>query len=107
HNKTRGAFAGSCIGVILLCILLEMIRRAQREYDRYLVRNFERNRVGNIAGTVGTATLVGTTPATAHQVNIESAAAKDGALVLGRDLLTPLSFKPSLLQQIIRTLFYL
>jgi copper transporter 1 len=30
-------FAGSCIGVILLVISLEMLRRAVKEYDRFLV----------------------------------------------------------------------
>jgi copper transporter 1 len=31
-------FAGSCIGVILLVMLLELLRRSVKEYDRYLVR---------------------------------------------------------------------
>ncbi|EPE08387.1 ctr copper transporter [Ophiostoma piceae UAMH 11346] len=35
---SRGMFAGSCIGVVLLVIVLEMLRRAVKEYDRYLVR---------------------------------------------------------------------
>ncbi|KAI1347525.1 Ctr copper transporter [Xylaria sp. FL0043] len=33
---SHGAFAGLCIGVILLVILLEFFRRASREHDRYL-----------------------------------------------------------------------
>ncbi|KAL8932658.1 MAG: hypothetical protein Q9216_006742 [Gyalolechia sp. 2 TL-2023] len=33
-------FAGSCIGVILLVVCLEGLRRAQREYDAYLVRQY-------------------------------------------------------------------
>jgi copper transporter 1 len=36
---SNGMFAGSCIGVILLVILLEFLRRAVKEYDRYLIRN--------------------------------------------------------------------
>ena len=35
---SRGMFAGSCIGVVLLVVVLEMLRRAVKEYDRYLVR---------------------------------------------------------------------
>ena len=31
-------FAGSCIGVILLVVTLEALRRAAREYDAYIVR---------------------------------------------------------------------
>ena len=36
HVRSNGAFAASCIGVILLVISLEMVRRVQREYDGYL-----------------------------------------------------------------------
>lgn len=35
---SNGMFAGSCIGVILLVMSLEFLRRASREYDRYIVR---------------------------------------------------------------------
>lgn len=38
HVRSSGAFAGSCIGVVLLVISLELLRRAQREFDRYLRR---------------------------------------------------------------------
>jgi solute carrier family 31 (copper transporter), member 1 len=34
---SSGMFAGSCIGVILLVMSLEFLRRAVKEYDRYLV----------------------------------------------------------------------
>jgi copper transporter 1 len=35
--NSTGAFAGSCIGVVLLVISLEMLRRAVKEYDRFLI----------------------------------------------------------------------
>ncbi len=38
HVTSKGAFAGSCIGVIFLVIALELLRRLQREFDRYLHR---------------------------------------------------------------------
>jgi len=38
HVTSRGMFAGSCIGVICLGICLELIRRAVKEYDRFLLR---------------------------------------------------------------------
>ncbi|KAI1394950.1 Ctr copper transporter family-domain-containing protein [Hypoxylon fuscum] len=38
HNTTSGMFAGSCIGVILLTMSLEFMRRTVKEYDRYLIR---------------------------------------------------------------------
>lgn len=34
---SKGVFAGSCIGVVCLTIMLELLRRATKEYDRYLV----------------------------------------------------------------------
>ncbi|KAH8147703.1 uncharacterized protein LAJ45_08168 [Morchella importuna] len=36
HVRSTAMFAGSCIGVFLLVLLLEFLRRAQREYDRYI-----------------------------------------------------------------------
>ncbi|KAF2140627.1 uncharacterized protein K452DRAFT_288724 [Aplosporella prunicola CBS 121167] len=42
HIKTRGQFAGTCIGVILLVMVLELLRRASKEYDRFLVRQHQR-----------------------------------------------------------------
>ncbi|RPB10439.1 Ctr copper transporter, partial [Morchella conica CCBAS932] len=39
HVRSTAMFAGSCIGVFLLVLLLEFLRRAQREYDRYIVRS--------------------------------------------------------------------
>jgi copper transporter 1 len=37
--SSSGMFAGSCIGVIFLVISLELLRRSQREFDRYLRRS--------------------------------------------------------------------
>ena len=34
HVTSNGMFAGSCIGVMALVLLLEFLRRLQREYDR-------------------------------------------------------------------------
>jgi solute carrier family 31 (copper transporter), member 1 len=33
-----GMFAGSCIGVVLLCFLLEFLRRGVKEFDKFLVK---------------------------------------------------------------------
>lgn len=38
HITSKGMFAGSCIGVILLVISLEFLRRSVKEFDRYLVK---------------------------------------------------------------------
>ncbi|KAL8925513.1 MAG: hypothetical protein Q9208_003404 [Pyrenodesmia sp. 3 TL-2023] len=44
---SKGNFAGSCFGVVCLVILLEGLRRGQREFDAYLVKQY---RNGNIVG---------------------------------------------------------
>jgi len=39
HITSRGMFAGSCIGVILLVMSLEFLRRAAVEYESYITHN--------------------------------------------------------------------
>jgi copper transporter 1 len=36
-------FAGFCIGVVLLVMFLEFLRRLAKEYDRYLFRQYKRS----------------------------------------------------------------
>lgn len=43
---SKGMFAGSCIGVILLTMSLEFLRRAVKTYDRYLIRQHEAKYAG-------------------------------------------------------------
>ncbi|PFH62805.1 hypothetical protein XA68_11817 [Ophiocordyceps unilateralis] len=38
HITSTAMFAGSCIGVFLLAVTLELIRRLVKEYDRHLLR---------------------------------------------------------------------
>lgn len=35
---SKGMFAGSCIGVILLVMTLELLRRSVKEWDRYIIK---------------------------------------------------------------------
>ncbi|KAK4186484.1 Ctr copper transporter family-domain-containing protein [Podospora australis] len=35
---SSGMFAGSCIGVVLLVMVLELLRRSAKEYDRFLLK---------------------------------------------------------------------
>ncbi|KAI0163830.1 ctr copper transporter [Xylariaceae sp. FL1272] len=41
HIKNNGMMAATCIGVFLLAIVLEMLRRAGREYDQFILRQFQ------------------------------------------------------------------
>ncbi|KAF8248211.1 Ctr copper transporter [Wilcoxina mikolae CBS 423.85] len=87
HVHTHAQFAGTCIFVFALVLALEFVRRAQREYDRHIVRKWQ----ASVAGA-------------------ETAAAKseDGEAALGlrTGFLTPLTFRPTLLQQAVRCAFY-
>ncbi|KAI1477475.1 Tctr2 protein [Daldinia eschscholtzii] len=40
HITTPVTFAASCIGVIPVTVTLELLRRAAKEFDRYLVRKY-------------------------------------------------------------------
>ncbi|CCC07947.1 hypothetical protein SMACR_01510 [Sordaria macrospora] len=39
---TQGAFAATCIGIMLMVVLLEFLRRLGKEYDEWIVRDFRR-----------------------------------------------------------------
>ncbi|KAJ5989259.1 hypothetical protein N7481_004469 [Penicillium waksmanii] len=43
--KTRGMFAGSCIGAICLVLCLEALRRLGREYDAFILRRARQRRM--------------------------------------------------------------
>ncbi|CAG7945989.1 unnamed protein product [Penicillium salamii] len=40
--KNNGMFAATCIGTVLLVVLVEFCRRIGREYDNFLTRQFQR-----------------------------------------------------------------
>ncbi|KAM0816086.1 putative Ctr copper transporter family-domain-containing protein [Seiridium cardinale] len=50
HVTSSGMFAGSCIGVILLVMSLEFLRRTVKEYDSYLVRTHATKREASFDG---------------------------------------------------------
>ncbi|KAI0449362.1 ctr copper transporter [Xylaria acuta] len=41
--KTQGAMAATCIGVFLLAIMLEFVRRVGKEYDQLILRQFQQH----------------------------------------------------------------
>ncbi|OTB19270.1 hypothetical protein K445DRAFT_18879 [Daldinia sp. EC12] len=90
--KSPGGFAALCIGVVLLVILLEALRRAARIYDRNLVRQHVRTT------NALTAVSVDNSPDTANRALI----VKEGAAALART--TP--FRPKFWQQAIRALLH-
>jgi copper transporter 1 len=41
HITTHGAFAATCIGVMLMVVVLEGLRRLGKEYDEHIQRDFQ------------------------------------------------------------------
>lgn len=83
-------FAGSCIGVILLVIALEALRRAGKEYDRYIVNQH----------------LASISPATPDGSSAASGNSKTPATATGC-MPTVQNFRPSVVQQAIRSLLHM
>ena len=97
HVTSRGMFAGSCIGVILLVILLEFLRRAAKEYDRYIVMEHSKTLVSNmVPSSASSSDGSGTNknPATTA-IATSSMGGATGA-----------KFRPSILQQAVRALLH-
>ncbi|GJN72262.1 hypothetical protein PLICBS_006334 [Purpureocillium lilacinum] len=42
HIRSGGMFAATCIGVVFLVVLIEFFRRLGKEYDAFLLRQFQR-----------------------------------------------------------------
>lgn len=106
HVTSRGMFAGSCIGVLLLVMLLELLRRVVKEYDALLVRKHSTNNGG---GGGGGGAYVAAAAGRAQQAASESGESKDhhglnvqpvGAVPSGR-------FRPTVLEQAVRALLHM
>ncbi|KAI1765633.1 Ctr-domain-containing protein [Hypoxylon sp. FL1150] len=54
--KSSGGFAGLCIGVILLGVLLELLRRLARTYDQHLVRSHRKTTTALAATSANSST---------------------------------------------------
>jgi copper transporter 1 len=92
HITSKGMFAGSLIGVILLVVLLEFLRRAGKEYDRYIVAQHTKSfpsAASSSSTSSGTSKTPGTTTLPARNV---------GAMT---------KFRPSILQQAVRALLHM
>ncbi|KAL5392837.1 hypothetical protein DPSP01_000534 [Paraphaeosphaeria sporulosa] len=91
HNTSKGMFAGSCIGVICLVLILEFLRRAGKEYDRYILAQHTRS-------------LAEASPV--PDSSSSDAVNKNPASSTTRTV-PPRSFRPTILQQAIRALLHM
>ncbi|KAF7553761.1 hypothetical protein G7Z17_g3385 [Cylindrodendrum hubeiense] len=91
HITSKGMFAGSCIGVLLLVMSLEALRRAVKEYDSYIIRQHA-------------AKFVGSSAALNNGPGSDSSKAADGAAACAVGI-PP--FRPNVGQQAIRALLHM
>lgn len=105
HITSHGMFAGSCIGVILLVMSLELFRRLSKEYDRYLLKQFKQK--------MSPFSSQGKTPAGAKLTTASTAVldpADEGRSNRCTDAMAQLStvyFRPNPVQQAIRALLHM
>ncbi|CAO2654304.1 Nn.00g110370.m01.CDS01 [Neocucurbitaria sp. VM-36] len=95
HVTSKGMFAGSCIGVILLVIALEFLRRAGKEYDRFIVAQHTKS----LASAGVTASSASSDNGASKQPATNPAAACVPFVTS--------KFRPSVLQQAIRALLHM
>ncbi|KAI1138018.1 Ctr-domain-containing protein [Hypoxylon sp. FL0543] len=92
HVKSKGAFAALCIGVVLLVILLELLRRVAQVYDQHLIYQHQKTKNALAATTVNS-----------------SSDTANGALIAKESPPAPIStalFRPNVWQQAIRALLH-
>ncbi|KAL2891648.1 Copper transport protein ctr4 [Ceratocystis lukuohia] len=65
HITSKGMFAGSCIGVVLMVVMLEFLRRSSKEFDRWLIAQ-------HIAAYTGGAAAIGAVGAGARAASATS-----------------------------------
>ncbi|WVQ84102.1 hypothetical protein IAT38_006247 [Cryptococcus sp. DSM 104549] len=46
HIRSQAMFGGTCFGILLLCVLVEFLRRAGRDLDRWLVKRAQQGGAG-------------------------------------------------------------
>ncbi|KAK2756958.1 Copper Transporter integral membrane protein that functions in high affinity copper transport [Arachnomyces sp. PD_36] len=103
---SNGMFAGSCIGVICLVIVLEFLRRVGREYDAYIVRrhNIHQQIRANSGSSSSSSPKQPTTTTT------NPASSSNGLLALfssGTGNLSNGQVRPTLFDQLIRALLHM
>ncbi|KAL1982256.1 hypothetical protein VTN96DRAFT_1565 [Rasamsonia emersonii] len=109
HVTSHGMFAGSCIGVICLVMMLEFLRRLSKDYDRYLVRQFRR-RTAAAASYARAQEVVccRESPGNDNNDGNNAASTKDTSSPAPAAAAAPvLRFRPTLVQQSIRALLHM
>ncbi|KAL4954045.1 Ctr copper transporter family-domain-containing protein [Aspergillus filifer] len=97
HIRSRGMFAGSCIGVICLVIILEFLRRVAREYDAFIIHRAQMR-----AQYLTTATAPALGPSSDRES--EGGPQKDAAAASSSQ---SFRVRPNLVEQFVRALLHM
>ncbi|KAH7364564.1 Ctr copper transporter [Rhexocercosporidium sp. MPI-PUGE-AT-0058] len=104
HITSNGMFAGCCVGVILLVMSLEFLRRLGKEYDRFILRQHTRHQASILStnSIANSESGTGTSPTIAGKDNGTTVACTPQA---NRAAMAP--FRPNILQQMIRATLHM
>ncbi|KAF2720956.1 Ctr copper transporter [Polychaeton citri CBS 116435] len=106
HVQSTGAFAGTCIGMILLVMVMEALRRASKEYDAYIVLSRSRSVTGVRRKTSDDQAVL-TNNAGIPKTATSSTNPLEVVSVPFRSQQAPPSFRPNVFQQSIRALLHM
>ncbi|EKG20796.1 Ctr copper transporter [Macrophomina phaseolina MS6] len=123
HITSRGMFAGSCIGVILMVLLLEFLRRTAKEYDRLLLRQHQRAVYAEMSSSGSSTPQRASAPPAQAQTNCcdgadsieseknEPSKPTPAVMAAARSAAFPVRattrFRPNVMQQAIRALLHM
>ncbi|KAF3760032.1 hypothetical protein M406DRAFT_75399 [Cryphonectria parasitica EP155] len=107
HVGSNGAFAATCIGTVLLVMVMEALRRLGREFDDWILRSFQ---AGAAAATSLDLSFLTPDPLAQHQKNDDGstkAASKTTITATGQmQASRAVMFRASPLQQAIRAIIH-
>lgn len=90
-------FAGSCVAIIALVCMLEVLRLIGKRYDRYLFREYQTHQQAS-ASADGSST-------SSRKGNVKNDVSLMTKSLLGNSS-TPMAFRPNALQQMVRALLH-
>ncbi|TLD15361.1 ctr copper transporter family protein [Venturia nashicola] len=109
HVNTSAQFAGTCIGVVLMVILLEALRRSSKEYDALILReHMSKSQQSQSNTSVVTNDGTETEPTNNNSSDREKKGSTAALLRrFSQPNATAASFRPNLLQQGIRAFLHM
>ncbi|CZS94633.1 related to copper transport protein [Rhynchosporium graminicola] len=103
HITSEGMFAGCCVGVVVLVMFLELLRRLGKEYDRFILRQHTRHQTSilNSNSASSSNSAAGNSPPDAGK-DVAVSCAPQSSRAGGMP-----PFRPNILQQAIRATLHM